>query len=205
MTNSYDAFIGMAYVDPIRSVLIVDDDYPTYDDMLTVPGSDEGAKKKWHEAPDRVRELLNQFRNRDTPLLVDIHDGQNVPKEGAKEIARHMHQSDLLVLDYELDRTRQEDGSIAIDILRSIAENQHFNLVIIYTSVPLDKVFQQVRIGLLSASKDLVGAEDGAAAAQALLENAEGEREGFEDDLLASIGEEAYLEYRREGASLVWH
>ena len=200
MGESYDAFIGKAYVDPIRSVLIVDDDYPTYADILSDPGSDEGVAKKWHESPDRVRELIRQFRNRDVPLLVDIHDGQNVPEEGAKEVARHLHQSDLLVLDYELDRSRREDGSRAIDILRSIAGNHHFNLVIVYTSLELDKVFQEVRIGLLSASQDLASAGDGAAAAAArlLLERGEDERPGFEDELLASIGEEAYLEYRRE-------
>lgn len=203
MTDSYDAFIEMAYVDPIRSVLIVDDDYPTYDDILAGAGSDERTEKKWHEAPDRVRELLRQFRNRETPLLVDIHDGQNVPEEGAREIARHLHQSDLLVLDYELDRTRHEDGSLAIDILRRISENSHFNLVVIYTSVPLDKVFQQVRLGLLSASQDLAGAVDEGAAVQRVLDDAEGERQGLEDELLASIGEEAYLEYRRQPSQVL--
>ncbi len=198
MCESYDAFIGKAYVDPIRSVLIVDDDYPTYSDILAAPESDQGVEKRWRESPDRVRELIRQFRDRDTPLLLDIHDGQNVPEEGAREVARHLHQSDLLVLDYELDRTRREDGSRAIEILRNVAGNQHFNLVIIYTSLELDEVFQQVRIGLLSASQDLTRGGAGAEAAQRLLDEAELEREGFEDALLASIGTEAYLEYRRE-------
>ena len=189
-------------MDPVRSVLIVDDDYPTYDDILADPGSDRDTEKKWTEAPGRVRELIRQFRERETPLLVDIHDGRNVPEEGVEEVARHLHQSDLLVLDYELDRSQQEDGSKAIGILRRIAENPHFNLIIIYTSLELDKVFQQVRIGLLSPSPGLIAARDHVAAAQLILERAEGEREGVEDEVMASIGEEAYLEYRREPLQL---
>ena len=205
MTDSYDTFIEKAYVEPIRSVLIVDDDYPTYSDILAAAGPGEVVEKEWRKSPDRVRELVRQFRDRDTPLLLDIHDGQNVPERGAKEVARHLHQSDLLVLDYELDRTREGDGSRAIEILRNIASNRHFNLVIIYTSLELDKVFQEVRIGLLSATQDLTGAGTRveAEAAQRLLDEAEGKLERFEDKLLASIGEEAYLEYRREPRQVV--
>ena len=203
MTNdSYDSFISRAYVDPIRSVLVVDDDFPTYNDILTGIADNEDCDKKWKAAPDRVQSVIRQFRERAVPLLVDIHDGKNVPADGSTEVALHLHQSDLLVLDYELDRTKQNDGSLAIETLRSVATNRHFNLVIVYTSLALEKVFQEVRIGLLSRSAELPHPGDTDAQTQELLDQVEVQQGEFVDRLLDSIDEEAYLEYRLEPCEL---
>ena len=201
--DHYDVFIQKALLDPIRSALIIDDDYPTYDDILATSLSEEAGKKKWRQAPQRARDLIRQFRGREIPLLVDVHDGRNVSIDGAVEMARHLHQSDLLVLDYELDRNQEEDGTIAINILRRLAANKHFNLVIIYTSMQLEVVFQQVRLGLLSKCQEL-GARmnEAKTAARERLELAEEIWDGAEDELLNSVGKEVYLAYRLEPLTL---
>ena len=116
-------------------------------------------------------------------------------------MAGHLHQSDLLVLDYELNRDRRNDGTIAINILRRIASNGHFNLVVIYTSMELETVFEEVRIGLITRCLHLATAmEEVKTSAQEQLERAEEFWSGAEDELLNSIGKEAYLSYRQAPA-----
>ena len=51
-----------------------------------------------------------------------------------KKVVNHLHQSDLLILDYQLDKSKSGDGTLAIQILRDLISNEHFNLVIVYTN-----------------------------------------------------------------------
>ena len=76
---------------------------------------------------------------------MDIHDGADVSAENEVATATHLHQCDLLVLDYVLDKGKSSDGTRAIEILRGLMSNNHFNLVIIYTNEKLDVVFDTVR------------------------------------------------------------
>lgn len=151
----YAAFISEAFVKPIRSVLIVDDDYPTLDEILDQEivrkggGQPPVTNKTWYRNPDRIKRVIDGFRNPERPLLVDIHDGANVDTRGDAKVASHLHQSDLLVLDYELDKTRRGDGERAIEILRGLITNDHFNLVVVHTSEDLDKVYREIILGLL--------------------------------------------------------
>ena len=151
----YQQFIKETFVDPIRSILIVDDDYPTYDEILSSrtnsdQAPNENSEKTWKNNPESIREVIRKFRLNDPPLLVDIHDGKNVTATDEKKIVTHLHQSDLLILDYQLEKSKKGDGTLAIEILRDLMSNDHFNLVIVYTIEPLDIVFDEVRWGLLS-------------------------------------------------------
>ena len=153
----YQKFIKETFVDSIRSILIVDDDYPTYDEILSSQtssnnASNEVSEKAWKDNPDAIRDVIRKFRLNDPPLLVDIHDGKNVTTTDEKKVVNHLHQSDLLILDYQLDKSKSSDGTLAIQILRDLMSNEHFNLVIVYTNEPLDTVFDEVRWGLLSPS-----------------------------------------------------
>ena len=155
--ENYQQFIRETFVDPIRSILIVDDDYPTYDEILSSQinsdqVSTEFSKKNWQKNPEIIREVIRKFRLNDPPLLVDIHDGINVNAAGEKKVVNHLHQSDLLILDYQLEKSKSNDGTLAIEILRDLMSNDHFNLVIVYTIESLDLVFDEVRWGLLSPS-----------------------------------------------------
>lgn len=130
----YSAFVEEAFVKPIRSVLIVDDDYPTFDEMLDAEIARNGQKeqqkaKDWYKDPARIKKVIASFRTPGRALLVDIHDGTNVSSGAEVKIAAHLHQSDLLVLDYQLDKAKPGDGSLAIEIIRSLMCNDHLTLL----------------------------------------------------------------------------
>ena len=198
---SYEQFIREAFIDPIRSVLIIDDDYPTYDEIL---GQREEAhraapsKKSWTRASSRtrIREQIREFREGPRPLLVDIHDGSNVTGSDETKVASYLHHTDLLILDYELDKSRRGDGSQAIDILRSLMRNNHLNLVVVYTNLNLDAVFDSVRIGMLGPSEDDVAQEDRRTAERLIDEGADRE-DGFSEKLHESVGTAQYLYSRK--------
>ena len=205
--DHYATFIEEAFIDPIRSVLIVDDDFPTYDEVLTtaarsgnpVPG-DPG--KAWHHQPERIGKLIASFRQRPRPLLVDIHDGANVSAKKEVTTATHLHQCDLLVLDYELDRSKPRDGTRAIDILRALMSNNHFNLVVIYTNEDLDFVYDAIRWGLISPSGDLQS-EANVEEAKALIDSGEDAFENFEAQLRETIGTAQYFHSRQNPKSFL--
>lgn len=195
---SYEQFIEEAFINPIRSVLMIDDDYPTYDDILG-PSEDSDREishqKSWIQEPTRLRRVIRKFRGKTSPPLIDIHDGANVVFGDETEVASHFHQTDLLILDYELDKSFPEDGSQAIAILRSLMQNNHFNLVVVYTSLDLDTVFDSVRLGMLSPSKFNLTQED-KATAEHLIEDGEASEAGFDQRLRESVGMAQYLHSR---------
>ncbi len=196
----YKAFIDEAFVRPIRSVLIVDDDYPTLDELLIQQsnqggGQQQGVVKAWVNNPARIKTVIDSFRTPARPLLVDIHDGTNVAVGDEIKVAGHLHQSDLLVLDYQLDKSKPNDGSRAIEIVRSLMANDHFNLVIVHTNDALDGVFQSILLGLLSPGPlALTDAET--QQAEELIEAAEQASDGFSQRIFDSITTEQYLHSR---------
>jgi hypothetical protein len=193
----YSAFVEEAFIKPIRSVLIVDDDYPTFDEMLETQierdkGTEPPRRKEWYNDPARIKRVIGSFRTPQRPLLVDVHDGTNVSAEGEVRIASHLHQSDLLVLDYQLDRTRPGDGSTAISIVRGLMRNDHFNLVVIHTSEDLEGVFRETLLSLMSAAMPPLSEEE-REKVDGLLFDAESEKEDVTERLQRSIGTDQYL------------
>ena len=198
----YSAFISEAFIEPIRSVLIVDDDYPTLDELLDqkidADAGDEpvDSRKKWLEAPARFKAVIDGFRKPHRSLLVDVHDGTNVAPDGDAKVASHLHQSDLLVLDFELDRTKPRDGQRAVEILRNVLSNNHFNLVVVHTSEDLDFVFRKILFGLLAETGDGLEPEDEQRAIDAMAKR-EDEDEDFLTALAAAVGPDQYSNFRR--------
>lgn len=197
-TDHYEDFVDEAYIKPIRSVVIVDDDYPTYDEVLTAGSTEEDVPvlKAWRKNPERIRSVVRRFRERTPPLLVDIHDGTNVDAEREVVLTSHLHQSDLLVLDFQLDSTRENDGTAAIHILRQSISNDHFNLVVVYTSHDLGQVFYDVLTGLVGVSRAIWPSEADVDDPEELVDAVEERIEGFESRLLESMNREAYFDYR---------
>lgn len=194
-------FIDEAFIDPIRSVLIVDDDYPTYNDILKAghrsgTADPAASKKSWRNQSAQLAGLIEDFRRRLRPVLVDIHDGTNVTLESEIEAVTDLHQSDLLVLDYELDKKRQGDGTRAIEILRRLMSNDHFNLVIIYTVEKLDVVFDAVRWALVTPFNGKLSDQE-TERAKELIDQGENEIEGFENDISSTIGSAQYFHFRQ--------
>lgn len=108
VSAKYGELIKEAYLQPIRSELIIDDDYPTLSDIIDTPPNDaEHARvdaKKWHTTQKTaLQNLIKQFRSKDPALLIDIHDSYQPTPAESGAVAAHLHQSDLLVLDYNLE------------------------------------------------------------------------------------------------------
>jgi len=89
----YGQFIHQAFIKPIRSVLIVDDDYPTLEEVLgnqsiiLNDGERPASDKSWYRQPEPIRTVLNGLRTPGRPLILDIHDGANVNQAGEMEVA----------------------------------------------------------------------------------------------------------------------
>lgn len=142
-TMTFSNLVHEAYIEPLRSVLIVDDQYPTWDEILNdCLGGDEkdsdlknrSDKKEWRANARDPINVIKQFRSKSPGLIIDIHDA---PGEEDTEQADHLHQSDLLVLDYNLEGYESGlGGQKARGILQSILSNNHFNLVVVHTAEP---------------------------------------------------------------------
>ena len=196
---SYARFIEEAFIDPLRSVLMIDDDYPTYDEILGSPEyshQEISHEKSWTRDSTSLQRVIQRFRKRSPPLLVDIHDGANITAGGETKVAEYLHQTDLLILDYELNKSLIEDGSQAINILRSLMRNNHLNLVVVYTNLSLDRVFDSVRIGMLGPS-EIGNAQEDKITAERLIEDGEASKAGFNEKLRTSVDAAQYLYSRR--------
>ena len=124
---NYDDFINEAFIKPIRSVLIVDDEYPTIENVLSVQ-IERQKPIVWNNA-QRILNVIQNFRERDPALIVDVHNGEYKAGSTA-DLANHLHQSDLLILDYEL----QDSGEKAVEIVNKVLSNNHFNLIVLHTN-----------------------------------------------------------------------
>ncbi|WP_322418903.1 response regulator receiver domain [Mesorhizobium huakuii] len=195
--EKYKDFIREAFISPLRSVLVVDDDYPTIEELLGADIPDAAAAPKaWRANPAPILEVIKSFRTSTPPLMVDVHDGSNVEFEPDAEAIKHLHQTDLLVLDYQLDRGLQGDGTKAIAVARAIVKNHNFNLVVVHTGENLDLVFQSFLVGLLSPITQLISEEE-TLAATVLLEEAEDDSPGISQSLVDSISQQHYLYVRQ--------
>jgi hypothetical protein len=209
LLEKYREFIREAFINPIRSVLIVDDDYPTFDEILGIQiAANENATspplrrdKDWYRAPGNIRKVIDRFRSSAQPLLVDIHDGTNVDIGREPKAATHLHQSDLLVLDYQLDKDRKGDGTRAIDIARALASNTHFNMVLVHTGEKLERVFREMLLGLMTPLQGLMTA-DAFEEAQFAVAEFEEDHEGIGERISAAISTEHYLHFRKFGGVL---
>jgi hypothetical protein len=195
----YRTLVEEAYIDPIRSVIAVDDDFPTLDAVLEAVTSEKGEWKDAKGAAHIALEILRFCRRRATPWLVDIHDGST---SGIDTLpVPHLHQSDLVILDYHLKG--QEGGEQAVELLRRLAENHNFNLVVVYTNGVdgnIRDIFWSIVAGMV------VGTWDGASSdsmkgAKDAIEQWEEQDEHITGKLLDIVSKEVYLRERMAPAS----
>lgn len=150
--DAYSDLIDEAYIDPIRSVLIIDDEYPTWEDWLTGRVADSGTDQKWTD-PNKIKTLIETFRSKQPALTVDIHNGKNEEKY----LEDYIHQSDLLILDHALS---PEDfaGEKALNISSTLLEEtDHFNLILLHTnSDKLVEPFAQLLRSFLTPADKLL-------------------------------------------------
>jgi len=170
---TFSDLIREAFIEPLRSVLIVDDQYPTWEEILNskIVGAakDEAlearsSNKDWAtKNPNEPLQVIREFRGQKPGFVIDIHDALaptpkevaagTKPQEDASQLADHLHQSDLLVLDYNLEgEAGGLGGTKAREILRMVVSNKHFNLILVHTGEDdLDKVMTECLVSLMQS------------------------------------------------------
>jgi hypothetical protein len=122
---------------PLRTVLMIDDEFPTFSDIAN---KTEGSADKKFRDTDRAVKLYDAFRKCD--MICDI---ENVADEFHPNRIR---KSDLIILDYHLGPV-EGDSEKSISILRELAGSKHFNTVVVYTAEPdLNKVWLEIMASL---------------------------------------------------------
>ena len=191
----YKDLVKEAFLDPIRSVLIVDDDYPTLHEILQPRKKWEKDydSKDWHKSDAsraKVRRVIEQFRRPGAPYMLDIHDGRSPSEETDEQQVGTLQQTDLLILDYILDKTKEDDGTASIRIAREAVRNKHFNLVLVHTKENIDTVFAEFALGLMQPLFDPAKPTEPSEALAAFVDE-------HEAALLESISDAQYLFSRR--------
>ena len=197
--NTYSDFIREVFIDPIRTVMVVDDEFPTLDTLLTDKLGGPSCNVH-NDDCERVRGILEFCRDHPRNWLVDIHDGGKQANE--IEVAGHLSQSDLLILDYQLIKG-DHSGDRAIEILRKLAENDRFNLVVVYTQAAsagdhgARSIVEEIALGLTSEDPELAlhpQAEEAVNDAVNLWSDTDHD---IEQRLFDAVDEGTYLNYRK--------
>jgi CheY-like chemotaxis protein len=202
-SGNFDQLLQEVYIAPIRSVLVVDDEFPSLDGLLEDPGRVASAQSA--NAIDLLKGILNHCRTRPEPWLVDVHDARRIDWKAEEAIATHLHHSDLMILDYHL-QGETGGGDAAIGVLRRLANNSHFNMVVVYTKGYQEDI-RGVFYELVSAfaTKNFAPISGAAAAAASALADEFLERSGIKvEELDELITQEIYLalRYARPGSDL---
>ncbi|MBP0496018.1 response regulator receiver domain [Pararoseomonas indoligenes] len=125
---------------PLRAVLLIDDQFPTYHDLVTsgVPATDPAFRRRFGET-DRAHALYNAFKARH--MLCDVENSiEHVTPE-------RIRKSDLIVLDYNLGPD-ESDVERSLGLIRDLSRSDHFNTIVVYTRAPLDDVWLAVAANL---------------------------------------------------------
>lgn len=182
---TYSKLIRSVFIEPIRTVTVVDDEFPTLDDFLC----DEPAlnDRKRHNR-SCVKNILEVCRTQENSWLVDVHDGVSQNEE---TVAAHLHHSDLMILDYHLEQF-SDRGDKSIRILRALAQNAHFNLVIVYTAAgdgpggDIGRTIAEIALGLSCRNERLKLPERKLEAIQEKLDD----WDGYDPSALAKVMEQ---------------
>lgn len=154
--QDYRKLMRKVYIDNLRSVLIVDDDFPTLEELLAEDFelSEAAISKTWLKERQQIRDTIGQFRNLSQPLIVDVTDGSNIPTEVEAGLVTRLHQSDLLILDFYLEKN-VHSGTKALRIIRELARSPHFNIVVVNTRENIANAFTDVLISLYAQDPTL--------------------------------------------------
>lgn len=123
----YTPILRKTYIDPIRTVTVIDDEYPTLDQLLK-----EEANSLKPDDKERLAEIVEVSRKPEFNWLLDVYDGKE-NNNITDTIATRLHHSDLLILDYHLDGEDDCHCEKSLNIIKSLSQNRHFNIVAVHT------------------------------------------------------------------------
>jgi hypothetical protein len=146
MATTYHDLIKEAFIDPIRTVTVIDDEYPTLKEFLKNSHNNEentSLNNKLSNAANinRLNEIIT-FCHENKKWNIDVFDGSHPDM-----VPDHINHSDLIFLDYHLNGiVENDDGSKARAVVNNLSNNNHFNIVVIHTngddsSNPLEEIF----------------------------------------------------------------
>jgi hypothetical protein len=137
MSDLSTEILEEAFIRPIRFAMLLDDQFPTYPETFA-----NGPNDRYDY--DRARRLFALCRNQG--WLCDVDNRARIAVQFEDE--KHLHQSDLLVLDFHLDPANSADPSEALSIIQKLSSSNHFNLVLLYTSENPSLVIKDVAYAL---------------------------------------------------------
>ena len=144
--GNYRQFIHSAYIEPIRTVTLVDDEYPTLDALLE--NHINGVIDQRTLDTERLKNFISLCRQPGNAWAVDVYDGHNPSIDRMK----HLTNSDLVVLDYHLEPGNDDSNDKALDCIKLLAENNHYNLLVIHTKGvegDIKRVFEELLSALI--------------------------------------------------------
>lgn len=152
---TYEELIHDTFISPLRSVTIIDDQFPTWEDWLTDNVEEQKGDLKLKSGvanpvpTQQVLDTIKRFREMSPALNVDIHNGRDL--EGNYN---YFHQSDLIILDYELS-AGEDPAAGSVKIAKELLiQNRYFNLIVLHTSENrLNIPFHRVLTALMSEIK----------------------------------------------------
>jgi hypothetical protein len=194
----YRDLIKEVYIDPIRTVVVIDDEFPSLDGLIAKELKDDGAWSGKDDDVKTVKEILKFCRQKEKPWLVDVHDGKKISFKKDEIIAPYLIHSDLMILDFHLG----DNGEKAIKILKKLASNNHFNMVIVYTNGDsqaggdIETVVRDIVLGMTYPDENLNFPASKDADIRAQIAEWEDEDEEILYRLSSEITEQTYLNYR---------
>ncbi|MCX4187023.1 response regulator receiver domain [Methylophaga sp. OBS4] len=191
LAKAYESHIWEAFIEPIRSVLIVDDKYPTIEQVLVAQADNKQLVPQTN--PKEVLNVIKNFRNRDPALIVDIHNGEGDGNDRVT-LSQHLHQSDLLILDYELN----DRGEKAVEIVKKVFSNKHFNLIVLHTSSQPIEPFERILMSFLSPCVSDLGKNDQITSGRDVIQDAEDVDPNVFNKVRAALNFQQYITFRRE-------
>ncbi len=199
--DSYSSLISEAFIAPIRAVVVVDDEYPTLDELI---GKELGESDKSWDSVNvaRAKDIIDFCRDNSRRWMLEIHNGQLLGTSTGEQAAQYLNQTDLMVLDYHLNPADPTSGEQSIKILRQLARNDHFNLVIVHTKGyedaggDIERVVREVAMGLTFCDERLVPHQKAVENAQNLIQKWEESEVDIFDRLRGQLDIDAYLRVR---------
>lgn len=129
MATTYQDLIREAFIDPIRTVTVIDDEYPTLQELLQKPENTPDT-----DNPNIARLInITKMCHETHKWSLDVFNGKSPRIDGENHIPEHLHHSDLLILDYHLDGDDDKNGDRAREIIKKLDSNNHFNIILVHT------------------------------------------------------------------------
>ncbi|MEN3785877.1 response regulator receiver domain [Aeromonas veronii] len=134
--KSYSELVSETYCDnAIRSVVMVDDDFISYSDLVAQLDNRNDLTAAKVNASKKAASLMQFFQSKN--MLCDIDNGGT---DGLLDVNR-LRKSDLIIIDYHLENNSPEK---TLGILSKLRSSKQMNMVVVYTNEDLDKVFMNI-------------------------------------------------------------